>query len=235
MARAGGSGITCSVGETNEIKASMEPIRVLIADDHAFFRRGLRGLLQHVPDVAVVGEASTGAEVLNQVITLQPDVILMDMQMPGLNGIQTTQQVLAMSPHIGILFLTMFEDDSSVFAAMRVGARGYLLKGADREEIGRAIKAVHGGEAIFSPPIAQRLMHYFASIPAAETLAFPQLTEREREILSHIAQGLSNNEIAQRLSLSSKTVRNHLTNIFAKLQVADRTQAAILARAKGLG
>jgi DNA-binding NarL/FixJ family response regulator len=213
----------------------MSNIRVLIADDHAFFRKGLRGLLRLVPEVEVVGEAADGAEAVAQTAALQPDLILMDVQMPALNGVEATRQVLAMSPHIGVLMLTMFEDDDSVFAAMRVGARGYLLKGAARDEIARAIHAVRGGEAIFSPPIAQRLIHYFGAIGQPRPVAFPELSEREREVLELIARGHNNAEIAARLSLSGKTVRNHVSNIFAKLQVADRAQAIIRARDKGLG
>jgi DNA-binding NarL/FixJ family response regulator len=214
----------------------MHSIRVLIVDDHAFFREGLRGLLRFVPQVEVVGEAASGAEAVDQVVALQPDVIMMDLHMPELNGIDATARILATSPHIAILVLTMFEDDDSVFAAMRSGARGYLLKGADREEIGRAIHAAARGEALFSPAIAQRMMHYFASIAAHSARApFPQLSDREREVLDLIAGGLNNGEIAERLVLSAKTVRNHVSNIFAKLQVADRAQAIIRARDAGLG
>lgn len=213
----------------------MDQIRVLIADDHAFFREGLRGLLRFVPGVEVVGEAADGSAAVAQALALQPDVILMDLHMPALNGIDATRQIVAVSPHIGVLALTMFEDDDSVFAAMRAGARGYLLKGADRDEIGRAIRAASSGEALFSPQIAQRMMHYFATIGAHERPAFPQLSEREREVLHLIAQGRSNSEIAEKLVLSAKTVRNHVSNIFAKLHVADRAQAIIHARKAGLG
>jgi len=214
----------------------MEAIRVLIADDHASFRDGLRRLLSLLAEVEVVGEAASGNDTIKQAAALQPDVILMDLQMPDLNGVEATRRILEMSPHVGILMLTMFEDDDSVFAAMRTGARGYLLKGADRGEIGRAIKAVSSGEAIFSPAIAHRLMQYFAAVTSqTRPPAFPQLTEREREILELIAHGHNNADIADRLHLSAKTVRNHVSNIFNKLQVADRAQAIILARDARLG
>ena len=214
----------------------MEPIRVLIADDHPVFRRGLRALLGSVPDIEVMGEAATGDETVAQAAALQPDVILMDVQMPGLNGIEATRHILRTSPHIGILVLTMFEDNASIVAAMRAGARGYLLKGADQVEILRAIKAVDSGEAIFSRTVAQWLMHYFATLkPDHLPQVFPELTEREHEILSLIAQGAGNTEIATRLVLSPKTVRNHVSNIFNKLQVVDRAQAIIRAREAGLG
>jgi DNA-binding NarL/FixJ family response regulator len=214
----------------------METIRVLIADDHALFRDGLRALLASAPDTEFVGEAATGDEAIALAIRLQPDVILMDIQMPSLNGIEATRQIVQASPHIGVLMVTMFEDDPSVFNAMRAGARGYLLKGAKHEEMLRAIRAVGGGEAIFSPAIAARLMEFFGSIkPKASPPAFPELTEREREILGLIAQGHKNTEIARQLVLSEKTVRNHVSNILSKLHVVDRTHALLRAREAGLG
>lgn len=213
----------------------MEPLRVLIADDHPLFRDGLRTLLSAMPETEVVGEVATGEEAIAQATALQPDIILMDLHMPGLNGIEATRAILRASPHISILVLTMFEDDDSVFAAMRAGARGYLLKGADQAEIARALTVVSHGEAIFSPVIAKRLTHYFATLGNISLpQAFPELTEREREILALIAQGCNNTEIAGRLVLSQKTVRNHVSNIFSKLQVADRAQAIIRAREAGL-
>jgi len=208
-----------------------EPIRVLIADDSTPFREGLRGLLDSVPDTDVVGEASNGNEAIAQVLRLQPDVVLMDLKMPGCNGIEATRRLVEASPHVGVLVLTMFEDDNSVFAAMRAGARGYLLKGANQVETLRAIRAVASGEAIFSPTIARRLSAFFA-VPRAAA-AFPELTEREREVLDLIAGGCSNAAIAHDLVLSLKTVQNHVSNIFSKLQVADRAQAAIRAREAG--
>ena len=214
----------------------MDKLRVLIAEDSAPFRQGLRSLLQSVDALEVVGEATSGQAAIQLAGQLQPDIVLMDLQMPGLNGIEATRQIVYTSPHISILMLTMFEDDESVFAALRAGARGYLLKGALKAEIVRAIQGVASGEAIFGPTIARRLMQYFlAPRPAAPPQAFPELTEREREILDLIAQHHTNVEIAERLSLAPKTVRNHVSNIFTKLQVIDRAQAIIRAREAGLG
>jgi DNA-binding NarL/FixJ family response regulator len=215
----------------------MDHVRVLIADDHRLFREGVRALLSSLPDVDVVGEASTGEEAIAQASQLHPDVILMDIQMPGLNGIEATRRILTASPQVGIVVLTMYDDDDSVFAAMRAGARGYVLKGADQQELVRAVTAVASGEALFSPTIARRLIAFFTALrrDAAAHIAFPDLTEREHEVLDLIAAGLNNTQIAQRLFLSGKTVRNHVSNIFSKLQVADRAQAIVRAREAGLG
>ncbi len=214
----------------------MSSIRILIADDHALFREGLGALFLSIPDTDVVGEAATGEEAVARVADLQPDVVLMDIQMPGINGIEATRRIVRDSPLVGVVVVTMFEDDDSVFAAMRAGARGYVLKGADQDEILKVIRAVAGGEAHFGPKIAHRLMNFFsAPRPAALSEAFPELTAREREILDLITQHKANPEIAKRLYLSPKTVRNHISNIFTKLQVADRAQAIIRAREAGLG
>jgi DNA-binding NarL/FixJ family response regulator len=214
----------------------MEPIRVLIADDHPLFRDGMRGLLDSVADAEVVGEATTGEEAVELAEKLQPDVVLMDIKMPGINGIEATREILHTSPHIGVLVVTMFEDDDSVFAAMRAGARGYLLKDARGEEVLRAIRSVNDGEAVFGPGVARRLMDFFsARKPTTAPRAFPELTAREEEVLTLIAQGYGNKEIAEQLFLSLKTVRNHVSNIFTKPQVADRAQAVIRAREAGLG
>ena len=213
-----------------------DTLRVLVADDHLIFRDGLRALLSSVPDAELVGEAATGEEAVELASSLQPDLVLMDLQMPDLNGIEATRRILRDSPHIRVLVVTMFEDDSSVLAAMRAGARGFLLKGATHSEMARAIRAVGEGEVIFSPAIAARLMEYFASFrPAAMPQVFPELSDREREVLDLIAQGHKNPDIAMRLVLSPKTVRNHVTNILSKLQVADRSEAMIRAREAGLG
>lgn len=211
-----------------------EPIRVLVADDSPDFRSGLRGMLSAVPDIAVIGEAATGDEAIGLAAQLQPDLVLMDLQMPGCNGIEGTRRIVSTSPHIGVLVLTMFEDDDSVFAAMRSGARGYILKGAPKQELLRAIRAVASGEAIFSPAIARRLMGFFASVQPV-TPSLPGLTDREREVLGLIGRGRSNAEIARQLSVSLKTVQNHVANICSKLQVTDRVQAALRAREAGLG
>jgi DNA-binding NarL/FixJ family response regulator len=213
----------------------MEQIHVLIADDHTLFRAGLRALLNLFPDIQVVGEASTGAETIAEAEALLPDIILMDIQMPGVNGIEATRRILRTSPNIGVIVVTMFEDNSSVFSAMRAGARGYILKEAGEEEVLRAIRAVARGEAIFGPAIARRLMQFFSNSSLESNPVFPELTEREREILDLIARGESNSEIAKRLVISPHTVRNHISNIFSKLQVADRAEAIIRARDAGLG
>jgi DNA-binding NarL/FixJ family response regulator len=213
----------------------MEPIRVLIADDHPVFRFGMRALLSAEPDMAVVGEATTGAEARTLAVEQRPGVILMDLNMPGGNGIEATRQILEALPEAAILVVTMFEDDDSVFAAMRAGARGYLIKGTNAEETVRAIRAVAAGEAIFSPAIARRLMQFFGAPAAVVPPAFPELTDREREVLALIAQGYTNTAIADRLFLSPKTVRNHVSSIFSKLQVAGRGEAIVRAREAGLG
>jgi DNA-binding NarL/FixJ family response regulator len=211
-------------------------IRILIADDHAVFREGLRYVLSPEPDMEVVGEAATGKEVVERAAELRPDVILMDIQMPELNGIEATRRILKANPGVGVVVLTMFEDDDSVFSAMRVGARGYVLKGADPSEIIRVLRAVAAGEAHFGPEIAKRLMDFFsAPKPVSLEEAFPELTDREVEILDLIARGHSNTKIAARLYLSPNTVRNHITHIFGKLQVADRAHAIVRAREAGLG
>jgi DNA-binding NarL/FixJ family response regulator len=214
----------------------MDTIRVLIADDHQLFRDGLWALLESAPDTEVVGEAATGQDVIRLAAENPPDVILMDLQMPDMDGIEATRRIVGTNPQISVLMVTMFEDDQSIFAAMRAGARGYVLKGARHDQMLRAIRAVASGEAIFSPSIASRMMDFFAAsrrvIPAD---AFPELTDREREVLGLMARGQSNAQIAQALTLSIKTVRNHVSNIFGKMQVADRAQAVIQAREAGLG
>jgi DNA-binding NarL/FixJ family response regulator len=217
-------------------RKAMPPLRILIADDHPLVRSGLRALLMATEDLEVVGEAATGEEAVTLASSLSPDVIVMDLRMPGINGIEATRHIVQANPRIRILVVTLFEDDDSVFAALRAGARGYILKDANEIEVVRAIRAVSGGDAIFSATIAQRLIDFFATPrPAQALLPFPDLTEREREILMLITQGRSNAEIAQSLVISMKTVRNYISSIFSKLQVADRSQAIIRAREAGLG
>ncbi|GGV40287.1 DNA-binding response regulator [Actinomadura cremea] len=213
---------------------SGETIRVLITDDHPVFRQGLKGLLQAL-GVEVVGEAENGPDAVRIAAELQPDVVVMDLHMPGGNGIEATRTITRTNPRIGVLVLTMFRDDDSVFAAMRAGARGYLLKESGAEEIARAVRAVAAGEAIYGPEIARRVLMFFTDMPDPRRAAFPELTDREREVLALIAQGRSNTDIAGTLFLSPKTVRNHVSNIFMKLHVADRAQAIVLAREAGLG
>jgi DNA-binding NarL/FixJ family response regulator len=214
----------------------LETLRILVAEDHPLFRKGMISLLSSVPEFEVVGEAATGEEAVARAADLQPDVVLMDLQMPNVNGIEATRKILQESPSVRVLVVTLFEDEDSVFTALRAGARGYVLKDADEEEMVMAIRAVGRGEAIFSPAIAERVLAYFASpLPAAPPQAFPTLTDREREILNLIAQGHPNPSIAKQLHLSTKTVGNYVSNIFTKLQVADRAQAIIRAREAGLG
>jgi DNA-binding NarL/FixJ family response regulator len=218
----------------------MDMIRILIADDHTLFREGVRALLTATADTEVIGEAADGAEAVALALERQPDIILMDLQMPHVNGVEATRRIMHANPNIGTIVLTMFEDDDSVFSAMRAGARGYILKGADKEEMLRAIRAVARGEALFGASIASRLMAFFGALDARSSSGgapapFPELTEREREVLTLIAQGCNNMVIAERLHLSPKTVSNHISSIFNKLQVVDRAQAIVRARKAGLG
>jgi DNA-binding NarL/FixJ family response regulator len=211
-------------------------LRIFVAEDHPLFRRGVVSLLSSVPDFEIVGEAISGGEAVESTTRLQPDVVLMDLQMLGGNGIEATREIARKSPDVRVLVVTLFEDDDSVFMALRAGARGYILKDADEEELARAIRAVGRGEAVFGPAVAERVLAFFAgSSPAAQPEAFPSLTDREREILNLIARGHPNPSIARELSLSTKTVGNYVSNIFTKLQVADRAQAMIRAREAGLG
>jgi DNA-binding NarL/FixJ family response regulator len=218
-------------------EASLEGnTRVLVADDHAVFRFGMRAMLANARGFEVVAEASTGEEVVGKAAEVRPDIVLMDIQMPGMNGIEATRKIVQANPEVSVVVVTMFGDDDSVFSAMRAGARGYVLKGADAEEVTKVLRAVAEGEAYFGPEIAKRIMSFFSSPkPAPASEAFPELTPREVEVLDLIARGLNNKEIASRLYLSQKTVRNHVSNVFLKLQVADRAQAIVRAREAGLG
>jgi len=212
----------------------MTDIRVVIADDHPIVRAGLTALLTSLPGFTVVGVAATGRAAVREVVTTRPDVAVLDLQMPDLDGIAATKQITHAAPGVAVLVLTMFSDDDSVFAAMRAGASGYLVKGAEQEEIARAIHAVAAGEAIFGPGVAQRVRGFFGTPPTTDT-PFPQLTPRERQILDLLAAGLPNASIATRLGVAPKTIANNVTAIFTKLQVASRAAAIIQARDAGLG
>ncbi|MBD0381085.1 response regulator transcription factor [Paenibacillus sedimenti] len=209
----------------------MKTLRLVIVDDHPLFRHGVCTLFSTIPDLEVVGEAASGDEAVQLAEELNPDVMLMDIRMPGLNGIEATRRIVSANPNIQILILTMFQDDSSVFTAMRAGAKGYVLKDAEKDELLRAIRAVGSGEAIFSSGIASRMIEYFSMArPAAQEELFPELSQREREVLYLMEGGSTNVQIAQKLELSGKTVANYVTNILNKLQVADREEAMRLAR-----
>jgi DNA-binding NarL/FixJ family response regulator len=211
-------------------------VRVLVVDDHPLYREGLVTAVDTMPGKEVVGEAGNGQEALDLVDALGPDVVVMDLHMPVLNGVDATRLITEQHPDVSVLVLSMLEGDESVFAAVRAGAKGYLLKGADRAEIARALDAVAHGEVVFSAGIAGRVLSYFASGGSARAaVPFPELTEREREILDLVARGLTNAEIARRLVISDKTVRNHVSNVFAKLHVAGRAEAVARARDAGLG
>jgi DNA-binding NarL/FixJ family response regulator len=212
-----------------------DDIRVVVADDHPIFRDGLAMLLASVDGLDVVGTAADGEEAVAIAVSLLPDIVVMDVQMPRLNGVEATRRLATEAPEVGIVVLTMSEDDGTVFAAVRAGARGYLVKGAEQEEIVRAINTVASGGAVFGATLALRIAEFFAVGPPTPTEAFPQLTGREREILELLAAGRSNQQIASALFLSPKTVRNNVSNVFAKLQVADRAEAIVRAREAGLG
>jgi len=212
-----------------------ETTRVLVVDDHPVFREGVSGAIAADPGLEVVGAASDGPEAVALAEELQPDVVVMDLHLPELGGIEATRRIVATSPHIAVLVLTMLDEEDSVFAAMRAGARGYLLKGATPEDVVRGVHAVARGEAVFGPGIADRMLHFFTASPGrGPAPALPQLTRREREVLEMIAAGARNSQIAGSLVISPKTVRNHISNIFTKLQVADRAEAIAVARSAGL-
>jgi DNA-binding NarL/FixJ family response regulator len=213
----------------------MEPIRVLVVDDNALVRDGLAATLTGRDGFECAGTAATGTEGVDLTVSLLPDVVLMDLHLPDINGIEATRRIATVSPSAAVVVLTMFSDNTSVFAAMRAGARGYLVKGAGHREILHAIEAAARGEAIFGPAIADLVLAYFSGPPPQPPEAFPDLTQREREVLELLARGEQNASIARHLTISPKTVRNHVSNVFLKLQVADRAQAIIRAREAGLG
>ena len=214
----------------------MTAIRVVVVDDHPLFRDGVRAALSGSEDVEVVGEAADVAGALEVVLELRPDVVLMDLNLPDGSGVDATRRLTAASPEVRVLVMTMSTDDDAVVAAMRAGARGFVVKGAGRRDLVDSVRTVAEGGAVFSPVVADRLAGYFAgltAVPARE--AFPQLTDREREVLDLLARGLDNRRIARELVLSDKTVRNHVSNVFAKLEVDDRAEAVLRARNAGLG
>jgi DNA-binding NarL/FixJ family response regulator len=210
-------------------------IRVVVADDHPIVRAGLTALLSSLPDMEVAGVAANGKDAVREVVTHRPDVALLDLKMPELDGIAATREIGRVAPEVAVLVLTMHDDDDSVFAAMRAGARGYLVKGVEQDDISRAIRSVAAGEAIFGPGVAQRVLGFLTSPVATADVPFPELTARERDILDLLAAGLANAAIATRLGVAPKTVANNVSAIFAKLQVADRAQAIVRARDAGLG
>lgn len=213
----------------------MAPTRILLADDHPVFRGGLRALIATLDGYEVVGEAADGLETVKQAQLLRPDVVLMDVNMPGIDGLEAARRIRESTPDVAVLILTMFVDDAAVFSALQAGARGYLLKAAEQDEVVAALNAVSSGQVTFGPGVASRLLDFFAGTPAPKPEPFPELTDREREVLDLLASGMGTATIAERLFLSPKTVSNHLTAIFAKLQVADRAQAIVRARQEGLG
>jgi DNA-binding NarL/FixJ family response regulator len=223
-------------GPTDPLPAT---VRILVVDDHPMMREGMRALMASTPDLKVVAEAGDGAGAHREALLCRPQVVVMDLRMPGTNGVEATRSIVATAPDSRVLVLTMFEDDESVFAAMRAGASGYLVKGAGQEEILRAIRSVAAGHAVFGPSVARRIIDYFSDAagqpPAAPSDVFPELTAREREILNLIAAGRGNAAIAETLFISRKTVGNHISSIFAKLRLADRAEAIIRARDAGLG
>jgi len=212
------------------------PTRVVVADDHPTFRRGLGALLATLPDVEVVGEAADGESVIAIAAELTPDVVVMDLNMPGVNGVEATRRIVETNPDVAVLVLTMLDEDESVFAAMRAGARGYVVKGADTDDVLRALESVARGDAVFGPAVATRVLSYLTRpLSARDPVLFPELSDREREVLELIARGMSNSDIARALVVSPKTVRNHVSNVFTKLQVTDRAEAIVRARKAGLG
>jgi len=218
------------------VRVAPDQLRILVADDSEAFRAGLAALLASVGDVTLVGEAISGEEAVARALDLHPDVVLMDLNMPGRNGIEATREIVNAAPHIAVLVLTMHEDDESVFAAVQAGARGYLVKGARQAELLRALRAVAEGGAVFGPAVARRMVEFLGAAARMNAAAsFPELTVREREILDLVARGRSNTQIAEQLVLSSKTVRNHVSSIFTKIQVVDRAQAIVKAREAGIG
>lgn len=216
----------------------MDEIRILIVDDHALFRQGVRKMLEMEEDFLVVGEASTGKDAFDQAMALMPDVVLMDIKMPDIDGVEVTRNLCRDMPHVKILFCTMYEDDEFVFAGLKAGGRGYIVKESNAETMVRAIRAVANGEVLLSPGVAEKVLRLFSNAMEGSSLGiklpYDHLTERELEVLTLIGKGNNNRQIACHLSISEKTVKNHISNIFSKLHICDRTQAVIYAIRNGL-
>jgi DNA-binding NarL/FixJ family response regulator len=212
------------------------PVRVLIADDHPMFRFGLTAAIGAAPEIHLIGEAASGAELIEMVDRTTPDVVITDLAMPGIDGVGATREIKSRHPGVAVLVLTMHEDDEALFGAIRAGARGYLLKGADRDDIVRAVLTVARGDVVYGTNVAKRIMDFFTGAHQDHAVTvFPHLTGREREILTLVAAGHNNHEIARRLVLSEKTIRNHVASVLTKLQVSDRAAAVAKARDAGLG
>ena len=210
------------------------PIRILIADDHSFFRDGVRLLVENTPDFELAGEVDTALDAVKYTDEKQPDVVLMDVKMPPSDGIAATRQIVKENPHVNVLILTMFDDDKNVFNALQAGAKGYMLKGVNQEELSRTIRSVAAGNAVFGSGIAEQMRAFFSRLQRGEQAhVFPELTRREHHILNLIAEGLKNKAIASECDISEKTVRNHITSILSKLQVSNRTEAILKLRGEG--
>jgi DNA-binding NarL/FixJ family response regulator len=230
------SGVGVTIGSTVSHSAGKQPIRVMVVDDHTLIREeGARALIASLPDLEHIGEASTGQAAIALASELTPDVILMDLGLPDIDGATATRAITTTNPHIAVLVVSMLDDDANVFTAMRAGARGYILKGAEPDELHHAIRSVANGDAIFGAGIAQRVLRLLSGDTTPATVPFPQLTQREREVLAHLAEGATNHQIAGALHLSPRTVANHVSNILSKLHGTDRTDAALRARDAGLG
>jgi DNA-binding NarL/FixJ family response regulator len=219
---------------TDESPESAEQlIETVVVDDHPVVRQGMRVMLE-AARISVTGEAADGAEALRIVAEVQPDVVIMDLAMPGMSGIDATRRLVASTPHVAVLVVSMSDDDDTVFAAVRAGARGYVLKGSDPSDVVRAVRSVARGDAVFGPGLAERVLGYFSHDPKSDSSLFPELTDREREVLVLLGRGLHNPEIGRKLGIRPKTVRNHVSNVLTKLAVADRTEAVLKAREAGL-